>query len=237
MSSVEKMVSHALAIAADDSHGYSQGDRWLVDRDCSSLMYESADEGGFPVGRGPDKTRYTGTMLADFTAAGFTAIPFPDVGLGGLVRGDVLLNVEHHTEMYVGDGLMVGAHVAETGGVYGQPGDQTGNEISVVAAYVYWAGWDYVLRPPADSAGGAGRGSGKHRKKGKKMECIIRPNGENYLVYFDGTEAHPLTHPDEVTAIREVYKICTGSEMPIFEYGSKEAPWAARLFEGASRRW
>ena len=152
MGSIEKMVAHAVAIANDDSHGYSQADRWNVDRDCSSLMYDSADAGGFPVGRGPDRTRYTGTMLADFTAAGFEAIPFSRVGLGGLMRGDVLLNTRHHTEMYIGGGQMVGAHIAETGDVYGEPGDQTGNEISVCAAYVYWAGWEWVLRPKNDES-------------------------------------------------------------------------------------
>ena len=149
--SIEAMVNHAVNIANDDSHGYSWADRWNVDRDCSSLMYDSADAGGYPVGRGVDKVRYTGTMLEDFTAVGFEAIPFYNVGLDGLIRGDILLNVEHHTEMYIGDGLMVGAHIAETGDVYGEPGDQTGNEISIGGAYIYWDGWDYVLRPPADS--------------------------------------------------------------------------------------
>ena len=49
--------------------------------------------------------------------------------------------------MYIGDGMNVGAHIAETGGVYGQPGDQTGNEISVTPNY---GNWDYVLCPPID---------------------------------------------------------------------------------------
>ena len=67
------------------------------------------------------------------------------------------------------------------------------------------------------------------------MECLIRPNGENYMVYFDGVKAHPLQHPDEMKAIQMCYKACTGEEIPCFEMGSPEAPWATRLFEGAGR--
>lgn len=148
MGSIEKMVNHAVAIANDDSHGYSWYDRWNVDRDCSSLMYDSADAGGYPVGRGVDKTRYTGTMIDDFTAAGFTVHPYGSVEIE---RGDILLahnDNRQHTEMYIGDGMNVGAHIAETGDVYGEPGDQTGYEISITPNY---GGWDWVLKPPADA--------------------------------------------------------------------------------------
>ena len=150
--SVERMVSHAVSIAEDDYYGYSWADRWDHDRDCSSLMYDSADAAGYPVGRGPDKTRYTGTMIEDFTAAGFSCNDFGSVILK---RGDILLRDPWgeggHTEMYIGNGQCVGAHSSETGGVYGQPGDQTGNEISITAM---WGSWDYVLRPPEGSTMG-----------------------------------------------------------------------------------
>jgi len=73
------------------------------------------------------------------------------------------------------------------------------------------------------------------KRKRRKMECLIRPNGENYMVYFDGVNAHPLQHPDEMTAIQACYKACTGEDIPCFEFGTPEAPWATRLFEGASR--
>ena len=146
MGSIERMVQHAVGIAQDDSHGYSWADRWNVDRDCSSLMYDSADAAGYPVGRGPDRTRYTGTMPDDFQAAGFTLHAYGSVDLR---RGDILLRDPWgdggHTEMYVGGGMTVGAHSSETGGVYGQPGDQTGNEISVAPL---WGSWEWVLRPP-----------------------------------------------------------------------------------------
>lgn len=149
MGKIRAMIDHAVAIANDDSHGYSWADRWNVDRDCSSLMYDSADAAGCPVGRGPDKTRYTGTMIDDFTSCGFTLYNYGDVDLR---PGDILLRDPWgsggHTEMYIGDGLCVGAHIAETGGVYGEPGDQTGDEISVTPNYGNW--W-YILRPPSDT--------------------------------------------------------------------------------------
>jgi len=146
MGSIEKMVQHAIDIANDDYYGYSWADRWDHDRDCSSLMYDSADAAGYAVGRGPDKTRYTGTMIDDFTGAGFTCYGFGEVVLQ---RGDILLRdpwgSAGHTEMYIGGNQLVGAHSAEDGGVYGVPGDQTGNEISIGPM---WGSWDYVLRPP-----------------------------------------------------------------------------------------
>lgn len=150
--SIQKMVDYAVAVAKDDSHGYSQVRRWPdegTDFDCSSLMYESADHAGYKVKRG--WPRYTGSMLADFTAAGFTALRF-DGNLSDLDPGDIMLNVEQHTEMYIGNGKFVGAHSSETGGIDGKPGDQTGKEISVVNAYTLSYGWDYVLVPPKDAA-------------------------------------------------------------------------------------
>ena len=147
----EKMVREAEAIAADDSRGYSQMYRWPSqgsDLDCASMMYVCAHDAGYNVTLGPQGVHYTGTMLADFTKAGFTALPFSSVGLKNLKRGDILLNVANHTEMCIGNGKFVGAHSSETGGIYGKMGDQTGREISVCDAYNY--PWDYVLRPPAE---------------------------------------------------------------------------------------
>lgn len=170
MGSIDKMIQHAVGIANDDYYGYSWADRWDHDRDCSSLMYDSADAGGFATGRGPDKTRYTGTMPDDFTRAGFTQLPYAGTALR---RGDILLRDPWgsggHTEMYIGDGLLVGAHSAEDGGVYGRPGDQTGNEISVGPLY---GDWDYVLRPPED---------------GGTMGKWIEENGKWWYKHDDGT--------------------------------------------------
>lgn len=171
MGSTQRMVDYAVGIANDDSHGYSQRRRWPedgTDFDCSSLMYESAEQAGFHVKRG--WPRYTGSMLADFTAAGFTAVPF-DGNLADLDAGDILLNVTHHTEMCIGDGLFVGAHCSETGEADGAPGDQTGDEISIVAAYRYHdGGWDYVLVPPADGSEPAPTVPVETRGEGRKVQ-------------------------------------------------------------------
>lgn len=151
MSKIDTMVNTAITIAKDDSHGYSQYRRWPsqgTDFDCSSLMYYCAHKAGYNV----PLSGYTGTMLADFKNAGFNALKFSSVGLNGLKRGDILLNVTDHTEMCIGNGQFVGAHGSETGGIDGKPGDQTGREISICAAYNY--PWDYVLRPPAEGSGG-----------------------------------------------------------------------------------
>ena len=146
----QAMIDHAIAIANDDSHGYSWADRWSQDRDCSSLMYDSADAAGYSVGRGEDRDRYTGTMIEDFSNAGFTVHDYDSFEE---YPGCILLRdpagKRGHTEMYIGDGLTVGAHIAETGDVYGEPGDQTGEEISIAPNP---GDWDYILEPPSDES-------------------------------------------------------------------------------------
>ena len=54
-----------------------------------------------------------------------------------LEPGDILWR-SGHTEVYIGDGKNVGAHIAETGGVNGKPGDQTGHEVDVGATGSNW---------------------------------------------------------------------------------------------------
>ena len=62
--------------------------------------------------------------------------------------GDILLyrrNGAGHTEIYIGDGLMVGAHDSVVNGIdYVQGGDQTGQEVSVKKFSN--PGWMYVFR-------------------------------------------------------------------------------------------
>jgi hypothetical protein len=151
MGRIQAMIDHALAIAADDSHGYSQDayQRWDPDRDCATDMYESADAAGYDVnGIGPDKVKYTGTMIPDFTHAGFTVHRYGEVEP---FPGCIFLRDPYgsggHTEMYIGDGNTVGAHASEHGTAYGEPGDQTGNEISIAPNP---GGWDFILVPPTD---------------------------------------------------------------------------------------
>ncbi len=172
MGKIQKMVDTALEIARDDSHGYSQKRRWPsqgTEFDCSSFMLYCANKAGYNV----PLSGYTGTMLADFKKAGFTAVPF-DGNLDDLDPGDIMLNVENHTEMYVGNGKFVGAHIAETGDVDGKPGDQTGDEISVCNAYIPKCGWDYVLVPPKESTSS---------QPASKPAGTVKPSGSTARLY------------------------------------------------------
>lgn len=68
------------------------------------------------------------------------------------------------------------------------------------------------------------------------MQCIIQPNGEGRLVFYDGVYAHPLTHPDEVEAIQMVARATIGKEIPGIQLGTQDAPWATRFFDAVARR-
>lgn len=128
-SKVESAISWAIGIANDDSHGYSQSVRWGPHYDCSSFVYSAFCQAGFNLpGSG---TRYTQTMVNDFTKAGFIWIPWSQIGnMSNLRRGDILLNnssnsSKQHTEIYLGNGQNVGAHSPSKGisvsGYYNHP--------------------------------------------------------------------------------------------------------------------
>lgn len=142
-SGVEGAVQWAINIANDDSHGYDQITRdGGVDFDCSSLVSWAFRENGFDI---PMPSPATYSMIDPFVAAGFTWLPGMGNSVGELVRGDILLNIQNHVEIYIGQQQNVGAHINEFGGIYyGQPGDQTGDEISVSGWYAY--PWNGVLR-------------------------------------------------------------------------------------------
>lgn len=143
---VSSYTSFALATAADDSHGYDQIYRWgeRGDYDCSSLVITACRNAGINTG----SATYTGNMKSNFIAAGFTWIPWAG-DYATLQVGDILLNIDQHTAIYVGNGRVVEASLNENGKIAGgKPGDQTGREIRLNAwrwgdAYGYWDG---VLR-------------------------------------------------------------------------------------------
>lgn len=144
---IEKAVTWALQIAQDPVHGYDQTRRWGPDYDCSSLMISAWQQAGVKVK--DTGATYTGNMLPAFLRCGFEDIT-AEVNLStgaGLQRGDVLLNVQHHTAMCIGSGKIVHASINERGGATGgKTGDQTGREICVRSYYKYSKGWDKVLR-------------------------------------------------------------------------------------------
>ena len=140
---VESAVQWAVNIANDDSHGYDQANRdGGVDYDCSSLVSSAFRQAGFAI---PIPSPATYTMIDPFVAAGFTWRT--DIGndASALVRGDILLNIQNHVAIYIGEGRLVEACINEFGGIVGgQPGDQTGSEIRVGGFYSF--PWNGVLR-------------------------------------------------------------------------------------------
>lgn len=146
MSKIEKYTNFAENVAWDNSHGYDQVNRnGNPDYDCSGLVCDAVDRAGIPVKA--HGASYTGNMLNAFKACGFADVT-SKVTLSsgkGLVRGDILLNVGHHTAIYCGDGKMVDARINENGKTTGgKPGDQTGHEIEVHAYNNH--PWTHILR-------------------------------------------------------------------------------------------
>ena len=141
---VEDAVLWAIDIANDDSHGYDQATRdGGVDFDCSSLTsWAFRVGGGFNI---PTPSPATYTMITPFENAGFTWYSGMGNDSSQLYRGDILLNIQNHVAIYIGDGQLVEACINEFGGITGgQPGDQTGQEIRVGGFYSF--PWDGVLR-------------------------------------------------------------------------------------------
>ena len=139
---IERAVSWAVSIAQDDSHGYSQHKRWGPDYDCSSLVISAYEQAGVPVKEAG--ATYTANMRRAFEQCGFKSIKY---GFGTVLKkGDILLNEKHHAALYIGNGQIVQASIAESGKIYGKEGDQTSREIEVRNFYAYSHGWDYILR-------------------------------------------------------------------------------------------
>ena len=140
MGVIEKVCALAVEIANDDSHGYSQQNRWgNPDFDCSSLVIWLWQTCGVPV-KDAGAT-YTGNMVNAFLQCGFRVV---NPAIESLEAGDVLVNVVHHAAQYIGNGQIVQATIAENGTIHGHPGDQTKTEIGIFRYYDY--PWDRVLR-------------------------------------------------------------------------------------------
>ena len=148
---VGNAIAWAENAAEDDSHGYSQATRWgNPDYDCSGLTISAYKEQGVNVGG----ATYTGNMCDAMRNTGNFAV-YDFTSMQNLQPGDILVvhnGDKQHTEMYIGDGKNVGAHISETGGVYGQAGDQTDDhnpatcngEVSITPFYNDT--WMWVIR-------------------------------------------------------------------------------------------
>lgn len=145
---IQDAVAWARRIAADDSHGYDQTNRWGADYDCSSFVISAYKAAGVPL-----ECTYTGDMRGDMLRRGFADVTAAcNLSSGaGIQAGDVLLNYARHTALALGGGHIVQASINERGtATGGQTGDQTGREIYERAYYNY--PWDCVLRYTGDGA-------------------------------------------------------------------------------------
>lgn len=137
----EDAMEWAKKIAADDDYGYSQASRWGETKqyDCSSFVIAAYKEAGIDTGG----ASYTGNMRSEMTKHGFQWIP-GNPSLEDLEPGDIVLDEDAHTEMYIGDGKLIGAHDNYNGDV----GDPSGNEIDIGDYYNH--PWDGILRYVGD---------------------------------------------------------------------------------------
>lgn len=140
MGVIEKAVNWAVAIAADQSHGYSQVDRWGPDYDCSSFVISAFEQAGVAVREAG--ASYTGNMYGAFLSCGFQDVSGQvDLNSGYSIQaGDVLLNKAAHTCIAIGGGRVANCRTDEG---HPQSGDQ-GQEIRVQSFWPY--PWDCCLR-------------------------------------------------------------------------------------------
>ena len=76
--------------------------------------------------------------------------------------------------------------------------------------------------------------TGQMVRRDTEMVCLFRPDGESCMVYYDGVFCHDLDNPDEMEAIKRMYRECNGKEIPCFEFGTPDEPWAHRFFDAIS---
>ena len=150
MGVIEDAVAWAIETANDQSHGYSQVDRWGPDYDCSSFVISAWEQAGVPLREAG--ASYTGNMRGAMIICGFvdvTNLVGIDTGYG-MQPGDVLLNYAAHTCMCVGGGKVANCRTDEG---HPQSGDQ-GQEIRIQP---YWNGdpnrWNCVLRYKGSTGG------------------------------------------------------------------------------------
>ena len=144
MTIIESATSWAIGIARDQSHGYSQQNRWGPNYDCSSLVISAYKQAGVPI----DTTvvNYTGNM-SGLLKYGFKEVT-SSVNLttgSGLQAGDILWyhisGANGHTALYAGNGKIVHAR----GQSYGS--SKTGDQGSEIAVTAYYRGkWQHVYR-------------------------------------------------------------------------------------------
>ena len=180
MGVIERAVAWAIDTANDQSHGYSQANRWGPDYDCSSFVIQSYEQAGLSVKEAG--ASYTGNMRAAFIACGFVDVTYA-VGLQsgyGIQAGDVLLNYSAHTCLAVGGGQVANCRTDEGNP---QSGDQSGNEIRIQGSWNF--PWDCVLRYKGTDEGMSGMSDLDTGAASESGAASAKP-GENRTVLRKG---------------------------------------------------
>ena len=134
---INEYVQKAYDIANDNSHGYcnfdgcSQGNMFNPDVDCGTFVSFSLQHAGvIPSGvfMNPNDPN---VAISNIGGYGFKMYPF---NVSELQYGDILVRYGH-TEIFVGNNQSIGAHSSH-GNL--QPGDQNGDEVSVVGLDHNW---------------------------------------------------------------------------------------------------
>ncbi len=130
---VENAVQWAVNKASNNYITYSQSNRNLKNvngssYDCSSFIITAFYAAGIDI-----SATYTGDMVAGFTAAGWEWIEGTTWESSQLQRGDILLNVTHHTQMYIGDNQDVNC-------------GSTPAKVQSHSTNYYGKGWNGILR-------------------------------------------------------------------------------------------
>jgi hypothetical protein len=114
--------------------------------DCSALVILVCEQSGLLPGNNIRKgigATFTGNMRVNFKTRGWQVLS--DLPASQLRPGDVLLNDDDHTAMYVGNDQLAQASIDENGHAKGgKSGDQTGHETEVRSYYDF--PWECVLR-------------------------------------------------------------------------------------------
>ena len=145
-SNVEKYVAKAIEYANNDSIGYSQSTRYLnPNLDCSSLVFYSLFETGIinPTDTTPFVTSTMGEVLTNF---GFEEIPYD---VDKLKKGDIVVDPDKHTVIYIGDGKQVAANGCKPSEDHpNRSCDTSGDQDEEVSVKNFYdsSGYEYIYR-------------------------------------------------------------------------------------------
>ncbi len=128
---LQKFISIMIALCNDNSHGYSQSNRWGPNFDCSSSIIYSLRMAGLQTG----SANYTGNMDV-LCRYGWKKISSSSAG-----RGDILV-CSSHAALYLGNGQTAEFHRDYDG----RSGDSSGRESNVGKSWKPSSSYSYALR-------------------------------------------------------------------------------------------